>query len=112
MSSLTGVIRQWGWLPGVAILLTIPLSATSWTSTLIATAFAALLTWAITAFAFADADFTLLSRGSHSADAFQGKAVLVTGASRGLGAAIARYLVSCGAKVVLSSRSETALQVR
>lgn len=39
-----------------------------------------------------------------------GKVALVTGASRGLGAAIAASLSAAGAKVVLTSRSETALR--
>jgi len=40
---------------------------------------------------------------------FKGKNVLVTGATGGLGSAIARHLVEAGANLVISSRSETAL---
>lgn len=40
---------------------------------------------------------------------FQGKAVLVTGASSGIGAAIARLFAAGGARVILAARSEDAL---
>ena len=39
-----------------------------------------------------------------------GKTVLITGASRGIGAASARHLVALGANVVLTSRSADVLQ--
>lgn len=66
---------------------------------------------AIYAFATADADLSLLLRGRHKRNAFAGKVVWVTGASQGLGAALAMHLSQHGAKVVLSARSEDKLQV-
>lgn len=41
---------------------------------------------------------------------FTGKAVVVTGASRGIGAATAREFAACGAAVVLSARSGDAIE--
>jgi NAD(P)-dependent dehydrogenase (short-subunit alcohol dehydrogenase family) len=46
----------------------------------------------------------------HSRLALTGKTALVTGASRGLGAAIARQLDALGARVALSARDDTALK--
>jgi NAD(P)-dependent dehydrogenase (short-subunit alcohol dehydrogenase family) len=43
-------------------------------------------------------------------DALDGKVALVTGASRGIGAAIARELVAAGASVALAGRDEATLQ--
>ena len=40
---------------------------------------------------------------------FSGQIVLITGASRGIGAAAAEHLASLGAKVVLTARSEDEL---
>lgn len=61
-------------------------------------------------FATADADMGLLLRGSHRRGAFEGQVIWVTGASQGLGEALARYLSSQGARLVLSSRSSEKLQ--
>ena len=40
----------------------------------------------------------------------KGKVALITGASKGIGEAIARYLASCGAKVVINSRKQDELE--
>jgi 3-oxoacyl-[acyl-carrier protein] reductase len=41
---------------------------------------------------------------------FSGKTVLITGASRGIGAATAHHLADLGANVVLTARSAQALE--
>ncbi|HEV2218880.1 MAG TPA: SDR family NAD(P)-dependent oxidoreductase, partial [Candidatus Dormibacteraeota bacterium] len=43
-------------------------------------------------------------------DGLEGKVALVTGASRGIGAAIARELAAAGAHVALAGREESTLQ--
>ena len=64
------------------------------------------------ALALADADLGLLARGHAASDAFLDKTVLIVGASRGLGAELARHLAKAGAVLILASRSEDDLQVR
>lgn len=59
----------------------------------------------------ADADLRLLSRGRHAQDAFDGKIVWITGASRGLGQALAKYFSNQGAKLILSARRREMLEV-
>ena len=58
----------------------------------------------------ADADLSLLARGPAPPAAFAGRTVWVTGASAGLGAAVARAFSAAGAHVVLSSRSRPRLE--
>ena len=75
---------------------------------------AALSTFAITKlvrFVFADADSNLLSLGDHKPNAFEGKVVWVTGASQGLGCVLVKHMAAHGAKLILSSRSQKALEV-
>ena len=64
------------------------------------------------ALATADADLRLLSLGRHTKSDFEGKAVVIVGASTGIGAALAEYLAKQGAVLVLSSRGTEQLQVR
>ena len=64
------------------------------------------------ALATADADLRLLSRGNHAKTAFEGKVVVIVGASSGIGAALALYLARQRAVLVLSSRGQEQLQVR
>ena len=61
--------------------------------------------------ALADADLGLLTRGHADRDAYLNKTVLIVGASRGLGAELARHLAHAGAVLILSARSESDLQV-
>ncbi|KIY95436.1 hypothetical protein MNEG_12525 [Monoraphidium neglectum] len=65
---------------------------------------------ALARFVTADADMGLLLRGGHRRAAFEGKVVWITGASQGLGQALAAYLASQGARLILSSRSLEKLQ--
>uniref|UniRef100_A0A383WEJ1 Ketoreductase domain-containing protein n=1 Tax=Tetradesmus obliquus TaxID=3088 RepID=A0A383WEJ1_TETOB len=58
----------------------------------------------------ADADLALLLRGRHKPDAFRGKVIWITGASQGIGEALAKYLAGQGARLILSSRSAERLQ--
>ncbi|EFJ41781.1 hypothetical protein VOLCADRAFT_83968 [Volvox carteri f. nagariensis] len=59
--------------------------------------------------AFSDADLHLLSLGMHKSNAFTDKVVWITGASQGLGAVLAKYFASLGARVILSSRDTSKL---
>ncbi|MCI4665777.1 MAG: SDR family oxidoreductase [Neomegalonema sp.] len=47
---------------------------------------------------------------THSPDNYAGKAVMITGASRGIGAAAARAYAAAGASVLLAARSEAAIE--
>jgi len=57
-------------------------------------------------------DLPSTKRGRHRRDAFDGKVVWITGASQGLGAVLAHYFSSQGARLILSSRSSEKLEVR
>ena len=59
-----------------------------------------------------DADLGLLQQGHAPSDAFMDKTVLIVGASRGFGAALARHLCRKGAVLILASRNEADLQAR
>jgi len=61
-------------------------------------------------FAVADCDLGLYLRGPAPPDAFRGKVVWITGASQGLGEALARKLAARGARLVLTSRSREGLE--
>ena len=76
---------------------------------LAAIAFAAVTT--LVALAAADADLALLSKGPAAKDTFDNKTVLIVGASRGIGAALAQHLSQLGAVLILAARNETELQV-
>ncbi|KAF3607746.1 hypothetical protein DY000_02051576 [Brassica cretica] len=60
-------------------------------------------------FAFADGDFTLISRKEVKHEAIEGKVVWITGANRGIGEALAKQFASLGAKLILSARNEAEL---
>ena len=60
----------------------------------------------------ADANLGLLMKGHAASDSFMNKTVLVVGASRGIGAALAKHLAAAGAVLILASRSEADLTVR
>ncbi|KAK9819730.1 hypothetical protein WJX72_001706 [[Myrmecia] bisecta] len=66
--------------------------------------------WTLLRFVRADADLRLLSKRKAPEDAFEDKVVWITGASQGLGAELAKRLAARGARLVLSSRQEGALQ--
>jgi len=51
-----------------------------------------------------------MTRGEHVAGRFDGRTAIVTGASRGIGLAIAQRLVSDGARVVITARKADALE--
>ena len=72
---------------------------------------AALLAITLAALAAADADLALLRRGRADGDAFTDKTVLVVGARRGLGAALAQHLCKAGAVLILAARNEADLLV-
>jgi dehydrogenase/reductase SDR family protein 7 len=55
-------------------------------------------------FARADGDFTLMSKGRTPTSAVEDKVVWITGASQGIGEALAKEYARLGAKLILSSR--------
>ncbi|CAM6033981.1 unnamed protein product [Sphagnum compactum] len=55
-------------------------------------------------FARADGDFTLMSKGRTPTSAVEDKVVWITGASQGIGEALAKEYACLGAKLILSSR--------
>ena len=59
----------------------------------------------------ADADLHLLGLGKHKNGAFQGKVVWITGASQGLGQMLAQHFAKHGAKLILSARTTSKLEV-
>ncbi|ONK77281.1 uncharacterized protein A4U43_C02F4930 [Asparagus officinalis] len=61
-------------------------------------------------FATTDGDFTLISKGHAKRDEIDGKAVWITGASRGIGEILAKQFVNLGAKVILSARNVAELE--
>ncbi|XP_067141928.1 dehydrogenase/reductase SDR family member 7 [Centruroides vittatus] len=77
--------------------------------TLIAVAVVGFLIWFVKK---ADADLTLLfyEKYGKSVDSLKGKVVWITGASSGIGQAVANSLASGGAKLALSGTSEERLQ--
>jgi NADPH:quinone reductase-like Zn-dependent oxidoreductase len=77
-----------------------------------ACALAAFMLTTIVAIALADTDLSLLTRGHGAPDAYLNKTVLIVGASRGVGATLARHLARAGAVLILAARSEGDLQVR
>ncbi|WZZ63302.1 hypothetical protein YC2023_063409 [Brassica napus] len=60
-------------------------------------------------FAFADGDFTLISKKEVKREAIEDKVVWITGANRGIGEALAKQFASLGAKLILSARNEAEL---
>jgi dehydrogenase/reductase SDR family protein 7 len=60
-------------------------------------------------FAFADGDFTLISKKHVKREAIQGKVVWITGASRGIGEILAKQFASLDAKLILSARNKAEL---
>jgi hypothetical protein len=81
-------------------------------STALASGFTVLFLTLIVAFACADANLGLLIKGSAPAGALQNKRIVVVGASRGFGAALAKSLAERGAVLVLSARDRGQLEVR
>ncbi|KAG2273195.1 hypothetical protein Bca52824_067750, partial [Brassica carinata] len=60
-------------------------------------------------FAFADGDFTLISKKHVKREAIEDKVVWISGANRGIGEALAKQFASLGAKLILSGRNEAEL---
>lgn len=61
-------------------------------------------------FAVADADLTLLRKGSAKQHEFEDKVIWITGASQGIGEVLAKEFAHLGAKLILSSRREAELE--
>lgn len=98
----------WGALPAI-VAATIVTEISLWVA--IGIALVAVTISSAVALAMADANISLLIRGKHSADAYEGKFCVVVGGSRGFGQAIAVYLARAGASVVLCARGTAQLQV-
>ncbi|KAF9611684.1 hypothetical protein IFM89_034867 [Coptis chinensis] len=62
------------------------------------------------AFARADGDFTLLSKGKPKRKDIEDKVFWITGASRGIGKVLAEQLSCLGAKLVISARNQAELE--
>ncbi|CDY43129.1 BnaA05g32570D [Brassica napus] len=60
-------------------------------------------------FAFAEGDFTLISKKEVKRKAMEDKVVWITGANRGIGEALAKQFASLGTKLILSARNEAEL---
>jgi hypothetical protein len=97
---LAGAFASWSWSRGASLTVCLIVFV------------AVLLLAALVSFATADANLGLLRKGHASSDAFMDKTVLIVGASRGLGAALAQHLAKQGAILILASRNEGDLQVR
>lgn len=70
----------------------------------------AAIIWWVYRFAVADADFTLLRKGPVKQHEFEDKVIWITGASQGIGKALANEFACLGAKLILSSRREAELE--
>lgn len=66
--------------------------------------------WFIYRFATADGDLTLLRQGPARRSAVENKVVWITGASQGIGEALAKEFARLGAKLILSSRRPEQLE--
>jgi NADPH:quinone reductase-like Zn-dependent oxidoreductase len=96
---LAGALAGWAWSAGASL---------AFCSILFAVG---LLVSAIVSIAAIDANLGLLRKGHASSDTFMDKTVLIVGASRGVGAALAQHLANQGAILILASRNEADLQV-
>lgn len=63
-----------------------------------------LVAWLLYRFITADGDFTLLRQGPPRRDVVENKVVWITGASQGIGEALAQQFAQLGANLILSSR--------
>ncbi|XP_010510056.1 PREDICTED: dehydrogenase/reductase SDR family member 7-like isoform X2 [Camelina sativa] len=61
-------------------------------------------------FAFADGDFTLISKKHVKREAIEGEVVWITGTSRGIGEVLAKQFASLDAKLILSARNKAELE--
>ncbi|KAG0451509.1 hypothetical protein HPP92_026202 [Vanilla planifolia] len=61
-------------------------------------------------FAYAEGDYTLLSKGRAKREIVEGKVVWITGASRGIGELLAEQFAGLGAKLIISSRNIAELE--